>query len=134
MKRLLIALLFGFVAAAHGANLKWAAQNDILTLDPHSQNHATTNSILQHTYEGLTRYNKQYQPEPCLATSWEITNSGKTYTFKLRPNVKFHNGQPMTADDVKYSVERVLDPKTASPWISVVYVERSTCAKMYRDP
>src|SRR4029453_14929880 len=55
---------------------------------------------------------------PCLATSWEITNNGKTYTFKLRPNVKFHNGQTMTADDVNYSTDRVLDPKTGPPWLS----------------
>ena len=47
-------------APAYAVTLKWAAQNDILTLDPHSQNHATTNSILQHTYEGLTRYTKDY--------------------------------------------------------------------------
>jgi peptide/nickel transport system substrate-binding protein len=44
----LVALLAAF--PAYSASLKWAAQNDILTLDPHSQNHATTNSILQHTY------------------------------------------------------------------------------------
>ena len=40
-------------APGHAATLKWGAQNDILTLDPHSQNHATTHSILQHTYEGM---------------------------------------------------------------------------------
>ena len=50
--------------------LRWAAQNDILTLDPHSQNHATTNSILMHAYEGLTRYSATYQVEPALATKW----------------------------------------------------------------
>jgi peptide/nickel transport system substrate-binding protein len=106
MKQLVIALLFGFVAAAHGANLKWAAQNDILTLDPHSQNHATTNSILQHTYEGLTRYNKQYQPEPCLATSWKQM-SDTHWRFNLRKNVKFHDGAPFTADDVVFSFGRI---------------------------
>ena len=73
MKRFTWLLLaFALVAApAHSANLKWAAQNDILTLDPHSQNHATTNSILQHTYEGLTRYTRDYKVEPCLATDWK---------------------------------------------------------------
>ena len=55
----------------HAATLRWAAQNDILTLDPHSQNHATTISLLQHSYEGLVRYTKDFQVEPCLATSWE---------------------------------------------------------------
>ena len=55
MKRLFLVLALA-AAPAFAANLKWAAQNDILTLDPHSQNHATSNSILQHAYEGLTRY------------------------------------------------------------------------------
>ena len=53
--------------------LRWAAQNDILTLDPHSQNHATTNAILMHAYEGLTRYNANYEVEPALATKWTFT-------------------------------------------------------------
>ncbi|HET9207205.1 MAG TPA: ABC transporter substrate-binding protein, partial [Burkholderiaceae bacterium] len=66
MRKLLLVLALAALPA-HAANLKWAAQNDVITLDPHSQNHATTNGVMQHTYEGLTRYNKQYQPEPCLA-------------------------------------------------------------------
>ena len=40
---------------AHAVTLKWAAQNDVISLDPHSQNHATTNGIMQHVYEGLVR-------------------------------------------------------------------------------
>jgi peptide/nickel transport system substrate-binding protein len=91
---------------AYAVNLKWAAQNDILTLDPHSQNHATTNSILQHTYEGLTRYNKQYQAEPCLATSWKQL-SDTQWRFNLRKGVKFHDGSPFTADDVVFSFGRI---------------------------
>ncbi|MGH8742525.1 MAG: ABC transporter substrate-binding protein, partial [Burkholderiales bacterium] len=61
---LLAAALMALAATTHAATLRWGAQNDILTLDPHSQNHATTNAILQHTYEGLTRYNTKYAPEP----------------------------------------------------------------------
>ena len=48
---------------AQAETLRWAAQNDILTLDPHSQNHATTNAILMHSYEGLTRYNDKFEVE-----------------------------------------------------------------------
>ena len=55
-------------APAHAATLKWAAQNDVITLDPHSQNHATTNGIMQHVYEGLVRYDKKFQIESALAT------------------------------------------------------------------
>ena len=60
----------GSLATASAQTLRWAAQNDILTLDPHSQNHATTNAILSHTYEGLTRYNAKYEVEPALAAKW----------------------------------------------------------------
>jgi peptide/nickel transport system substrate-binding protein len=100
------------VAAVPGyaASLRWAAQNDILTLDPHSQNHATTISLLQHSYEGLTRYTKDFQVEPCLATSWEqITPTH--WRFHLRKGVKFHDGSPFTADDVVFSFNRILQPQ-----------------------
>ena len=106
MKKLVLAALLGCAVAAHAANLKWAAQNDILTLDPHSQNHATTNAIMQHTYEGLTRYNKQYQPEPCLATGWKQL-SDTHWRFNLRKGVKFHDGSDFTADDVVFSFGRI---------------------------
>src|SRR6185436_6132571 len=73
---------------AHAVTLKWAAQNDILTLDTHSQNHATTNGILQHVYEGLVRYDRNFKVEPALATKWEYVNPAQI-RFTLRRNVKF---------------------------------------------
>jgi peptide/nickel transport system substrate-binding protein len=108
MKMLKAVLLSAALAAAsaHAANLRWAAVNDVLTLDPHSQNHATTNSILQHTYEGLTRYTKDYKIEPCLATSWQQM-SDTQWRFNLRKGVKFHDGSPFTADDVVFSFGRI---------------------------
>ncbi|MCX7962729.1 MAG: ABC transporter substrate-binding protein [Burkholderiales bacterium] len=97
-------------AAAQAAPLKWAAQNDILTLDPHSQNHATTNSILQHAYEGLTRYTKDYKIEPALATGWKQL-SDTHWRFTLRKGVKFHDGSPFSADDVVFSFNRIMQPQ-----------------------
>ncbi len=113
LKRLLpaaLAVTFLAVTPATAANLKWAAQNDILTLDVHSQNHATTNSILQHTYEGLTRYTKDYKIEPALAVSWKQM-SDTHYRFTLRKGVKFHDGSPFTADDVVFSFARIQQPQ-----------------------
>jgi len=109
-RHLLAAALIAFCATTHAATLKWGAQNDILTLDPHSQNHATTNGIMQHTYEGLVRYTKDFAVEPCLATSWELL-SPTHYRFKLRKSVKFHDGSPFTADDVVFSYHRILQPQ-----------------------
>ena len=94
----------------HAATLKWAAQNDILTLDPHSQNHATTNSILQHAYEGLTRDTKDYKVEPALAVSWKEI-SPTQWRFNLRKNVKFHDGSAFNADDVVFSFNRIKQPQ-----------------------
>ncbi len=98
------------MAPAGAATLRWGAQNDILTLDPHSQNHATTHSLLQHTYEGLVRYTKDFQVEPCLATSWQQV-SPTQWRFNLRKNVKFHDGSPFTADDVVFSYGRIIQPQ-----------------------
>lgn len=95
--------------AAQASTLRWAAQNDILTLDPHSQNHATTNAILQHAYEGLTRYNAKYEVEPALATKWTYLSPTQV-RFELRRGVKFHDGSPFTADDVLFSFGRIKQP------------------------
>jgi peptide/nickel transport system substrate-binding protein len=95
---------------ATAATLRWAAQNDILTLDPHSQNHATTNAILMHAYEGLTRYNAKYEIEPALATKWTVISPTQV-RFELRKGVKFHDGSPFTADDVLFSFDRIRQPQ-----------------------
>ncbi len=105
------ALLAATLAApVHAQTLRWAAQNDILTLDPHSQNHATTSTILLHAYEGLVRYSATYQVEPALATKWSYT-SPTQLRFELRKGVKFHDGTPFTADDVVFSFNRIRQPQ-----------------------
>ena len=108
------------VAAAgqpkRGGTLAAAAEVDPVSLDPHTNSNFSAAQGFEHLYESLTGYDEKNQIVPMLAQQWEISNGGRTYLFHLRPNVKFHNGQLMTADDVKYSIDRVLDPKTASPW------------------
>ena len=98
------------VFTAGAATLKNAAQNDILTADPHSQNHATTNAILMHVYEGLTRYNAKFEVEPALATKWTYISPTQV-RFELRKGVKFHDGTPFTADDVVFSLNRIKQPQ-----------------------
>jgi peptide/nickel transport system substrate-binding protein len=111
MRKLLLAIACAaMLAPVHAANLRWAAQNDVLTLDPHSQNHQTTTTMLQHTYEGLTRYTRDYKLEPALATAWKEM-SPTHYRFTLRKDVKFHDGSPFTADDVVFSFTRVKQPQ-----------------------
>ena len=128
MRKLLFVTLFLASLAANAATLRWAAQNDILTLDPHSQNHATTHSILQHVYEGLTRYNKKYEVEPCLAVSWKEL-SPTHWRFNLRKGVKFHDGSPFSADDVVFSYNRIKEPQGTNQ----VYVTGITDVKKVDD-
>ena len=107
-----VALAAATVVAAplHAQTLRWAAQNDILTMDPHSQNHATTNAILMHAYEGLTRYGVNREVEPALATKWTFVSPTQV-RFELRKGVKFHDGSPFTADDVIFSFNRIRQPQ-----------------------
>jgi len=96
-------------APVQAKTLKWAAQNDLLTFDPHAQNHQTTLNFQMHVYEALTRYTKDYRVEGALATSWQQL-SPTQWRFNLRKGVKFHDGTPFTADDVVFSYARAAGP------------------------
>jgi peptide/nickel transport system substrate-binding protein len=65
-------------------------------------------------YNCLVEWGFDGKIEPALAESWTTSQDGKTWTFKLRRGVKFHNGREMTSDDVKFTLDRVLDPKVGS--------------------
>src|SRR2546426_5912173 len=90
-----------------GGQLVAAQEVDPVSLDPHTNSNYSALQGNEHIYESLTGYDEKTNIVPALAQSWDVTNGGRTYTFRLRPNVKFHNGQPMTGEDVKYSIERV---------------------------
>ncbi|GAP38526.1 ABC transporter substrate-binding protein [Piscinibacter sakaiensis] len=101
----LSALLWLAAAPASAQTLRWASQGDAQTMDPHSQNELLTNSINGQVYETLVNRDRKLDLEPVLATEWSNPNP-LTWRFKLRPNVKFHDGTPFTADDVVFSVQR----------------------------
>jgi len=105
------AVLATLALPAAGKTLRWASQGDILTFDPMAQNEGLNNTFSDYVYEGLVRYDKQFVPEPALATSWTRT-SPSVWRFNLRKGVKFHDGSPLTADDVVFSFERVLKPSS----------------------
>ncbi len=85
------------------------------TLDPHKVEDGDTIDLLQQVYEGLVAWDENSKVMGALAESWTTENDRKTYVFKLRKGAKFHNGREVTADDVKWSYERVTNPKLASP-------------------
>ncbi len=84
------------------------------TFDPAMVEDGTTIDVLQNLFEGLVQWSPDNKIVPCLAQSWQVSADGKTYTFHLRPGVKFQDGNPVTAQDVYYSFHRSLDPALKS--------------------
>lgn len=97
-----------------GGTLQVAFQNEWAGLDPHTVSSYSSYQILNNVLEGLTTFDDDLNLQPGLAESWEQSEDGKTWTFHLRQGVKFHNGREMTADDVKWSFERLIDPATGA--------------------
>src|SRR5262245_29389910 len=90
--------------------------NDLTTLDPQVGYDWQNWSVIKSIFDGLMDYKPgTTELEPDLAESYSVSDDGLTYTFKLRDGIKFHNGRPVTPADVKYSLERAVDPKTQSP-------------------
>ena len=71
--------------------------------------------LLYNVYEGLVKLDKAGKIKPLLAQSWTISKNGRVYTFTLHSGVRFQNGDPLTADDVVFSFERVLHPHAPPP-------------------
>ena len=94
--------------------LNWTESSELATSDLAQATDTLSFTVLQNTQEGLYRLNKSGTPKNALATSTKLTNGGKTYTFNLRKDAKWSNGQPVTAKDFVYSWQRTVNPKTAS--------------------
>ncbi|MBO8127045.1 MAG: ABC transporter substrate-binding protein [Firmicutes bacterium] len=121
-KRFAGVLLVVFALIFSATSLVLAADDDTLTVaivrDPDTLDIQRTtwvdaaNDVL---YDSLVRQGPDGKLYPGLATSWELSEDGKTWTFKLRKGVKFHNGEPFNAYAVKATFDRMLAPETASP-------------------
>ena len=88
--------------------------SDPPTLDPHLTGDTTSAGIVVEVFSGLVALSTDLQLIPDIAERWDVDDTGTIYTFRLRENVKFHNGNPVTADDFKWSIERASKPNTAS--------------------
>ena len=100
---------FGAIAAATSkTSISIGMQLEPPNLNPTGGAAAAIDEIVYaNVFEGLTRYGPDGSINPALAKSWEISADGLTYTFNLHPNVRFHDGKPMTSSDVKFSLDRV---------------------------
>jgi len=87
---------------------------DISTFDPGLDSDLNSAQAIYMVFTGLVSLNDQLQVVPQMASSWNISTDGLTYTFHLRPNLKFSDGTALTSTDVVYSINRSLEPATAS--------------------
>ncbi len=87
---------------------------DFDTLDPAMAHDQSSISAIQMIYTGLVQFDDNLQIKPQLAQSWELASDGVTWTFHLKPYLKFSDGTPLTSTDVAYSIDRALQPETKS--------------------
>ncbi|MCC6719424.1 MAG: ABC transporter substrate-binding protein [Acetobacteraceae bacterium] len=121
LRTLLLSGLFAaaLAGAATAQVLEVAVDASPVGLDPHRATAFSTFQIINGTiYEGLTAIDKDLRVQPGLAASWTIAPDGKTYTFKLRPGMTFHDGSKVEAADVVATIHRVLSKEIASPLAS----------------
>lgn len=85
------------------------------TLDPHLTTDNISGGLVNEVFGGLVTLDLDLNVVPDLAESWDISADGLVYTFHIRQDARFHDGKPVTARDVRWSLERVADPTTQSP-------------------
>lgn len=99
-------------AQAVPRQLRIAVGIDADTLDPAGTTTTTVGNMINYFYETLVGYDTgKNEIVPSLATRWQVSRDGLTYTFTLRRGVTFHDGTPMNAAAVKFSLDRILDPR-----------------------
>jgi peptide/nickel transport system substrate-binding protein len=97
-----------------GGTMVGAISADPEGFDPHITSAHSSFEILENVYDTLVAVDESLNMVPSLAESWEISDDNVTWTFTLRQGVTFHNGRPLTAEDVVYSYERIMNPDTGS--------------------
>ncbi len=100
--------------AARGGTYRRPLRQDPITLDPARISDIYGRSVAQQIFDGLVQFDHTLTVVPALAQFWRASRDGLTWTFTLRPGVKFHHGRDVTADDVVYSLTRLLDPRVRS--------------------
>ena len=108
------------------AALPWQPRD----LDPAFSTDIYSVTVIQQIFDGLVQFDQNLNVVPALATDWRVSADGLVYTFTLRRDARFHNGQPVTASDFVYSFTRILDPQENSS--AVGFFERIQGADAYR--
>lgn len=110
---------------------------DPSTLDPQLTTTVQEDRVLRDLYEGLVAQDSHGKAIPGAAKAWEVSGDGLTYTFHMRDDAKWSNGDPVTAGDFEYSFKRLMNPETAAGYASILYsiknAERIATGKMPVD-
>src|SRR5690625_4552 len=101
-------------AEEEGGDLVIASSADAVSLDPAGSNDVPSSNVAENIYESLVKQNMDMELEPSLATEWEAVEDD-VWEFKLREDVKFHDGSDFNADVVKTNIDRVMDEEVGSP-------------------
>lgn len=114
---LVTSLLIGAVlplSAQDGAELQVGISNNVDTLDANVTTFSSVGSIMNHVYDPLVWQDPLGTFHPGLATEWSVNEDATEYSFTLREGVTFHDGTPFTADDIKYTFDRIVNPDTGA--------------------
>ncbi|MBM3517625.1 MAG: ABC transporter substrate-binding protein [Alphaproteobacteria bacterium] len=101
-----------------GGTLKLAFDHDAGGFDPAKAVYGMSHAVIEQVYSGLTALDSEANPYPDLAETIDISEDGKVYTFHLRTGVTFHDGSPFSADDVKFTIDRLKNPATGYSYAS----------------
>ena len=126
--RVALALVFGLsgAVAGHAADAITAAQgSDVLTLDPTLDTSLIGMNVMTNIFDQLTTISPQGEVRPMLATSWEASADAKTWTFTVRADAKFHDGAPVTVDDVVWSYQKIMDDPKSPVRVYLTKIEKA---------
>jgi oligopeptide transport system substrate-binding protein len=119
----LAAVLMATTSFAATAEMVYHRGNaaDPETLDQHKTSTIYERNILLDLYEGLVAYSAAGKIIPGVASEWSVSDDGLVYTFKLRDDAKWSNGDPVVAGDFVYSLHRIMNPETGAKYANVLY-------------
>ena len=99
----------------YGGQYRVPLESEPITLDPHRLTGIYAMNVASNLFDGLVEFDDNLNVVPVIAKIWKISRDHRTYTFRLRQGVHFHNGREVTAGDFIYSFSRILDPEVKSP-------------------
>lgn len=127
------ALLLGAAPAVAAGELTYVVNNESATFDPGTTTETFALPVIGASFEGLVKYAPDGSVVPALAEKWEISDDGLTYTFHLRPDAKWSDGEPVTAQDFVYAWRRVLTKASGAKNAPILFAIQGA-EEFYNDP